>query len=68
MIIQKMIPEYNTQTFTDIWESAADFVEDYSTCELQGAITDESARTLFYLLYERFGNSQFANRDTNKSK
>lgn len=68
MTIQKMIPEYNTQTFTDIWECAADFVEDYTTCELQGAITDKSAKTLYYLLYARFGNSPIANRDPNQFK
>lgn len=61
-----MIPQYSTEKFTDIWDNAADFVSDYKASGLYNAnnkISDDSATTLFYLLYARYGNSPIANRD-----
>lgn len=63
-----LLPQYNTQLFTDIYEKVDDFVADYNTIGL-GGITDTSlVNKLFYLLYAKFGNSPIANLDENQFK
>lgn len=63
----RMIPQYSTVKFTDIWDEADEFVADYKDSgiyELENSrISDTSANALFYLLYARYGNSPIANRD-----
>lgn len=62
-----MIPQYSTMLFTDVWNSADEFVSDYKASGLydtNNKISDTSATNLFYLLYARYGNSPLANRDT----
>lgn len=64
--MSNMIPQYSTEKFTDVWDNAAEFVSDYKASGLYSQtnkISDESANTLFYLLYARYGNSPLANRD-----
>lgn len=65
----QMFPEYSTMLFTNVWNSAADFVADYKASGLYdniAKISDTSATMLFYLLYARYGNSPIANRDVNQ--
>lgn len=61
---------YRTRTFGQIFPSAEDFVASYKASGLSpqnNRITDESAATLFYLLYGRYGTSHIANhRDENQ--
>ena len=58
-------------TFTDIYNNAEDFVNDYKTSGLYkdfSKISDDSAKTLFYLLYARYGNSSIRNWDETQFK
>lgn len=57
---------HNNFNFTDVFESAADFVEFGKTCEIPLKITDENLNLLFYLLYSRYGNSTVASWDTSQ--
>lgn len=65
----RMLPEYSTMLFTDIWDEAAEFVSDYKSSGLYNnvaKITDDSASMLYYLLFAKYGNSPIANRDVNQ--
>lgn len=59
---------YRTKKFTDFYPKAQDFVNDYHLCGITATITDDSATTLFYLLYARYGNSHIINTDENQFK
>lgn len=60
-------PEYGTMLFSDIWEDASEFREDYTAVGL-GGLQDASLDTLFWLLYARYGNSPIANRSVDQFK
>ena len=58
-------------TFTDIYNNAEDFVNDYKTSGLynnSNKITDADATTLYYLLYAKYGNSSIRNWDETQFK
>ena len=63
---------YRNLKFTGVWESVEDFLSDYedSPIKINGnsPISEESASTLFYLLYARYGNSTIASYDINQFK
>ena len=59
---------YRTKKFTDFYPIAQDFFNDYHLCGIPSTITDDSATTLFYLLYARYGNSHIINSDENQFK
>ena len=59
---------YRTKKFTDFYPKAQDFINDYHLCGIPATITDDSATTLFYLLYARYGNSHIINSDENQFK
>lgn len=74
--MNRMLPEFDTMKFTDIWDNAAEFISDYKSSGLYDAYTDTNhvfhpenslddatATKLFYLLYARYGNSPIANFD-----
>lgn len=63
-----MIPQYDTKLFTEIWDEASEFVQDYNSVGIPTTITDAQATTLYYLLYARYGNSPIANYDENQFK
>lgn len=67
---QQMIPIYSTKTFTQVWESATSFLNEWKSCALYSSdlITDANINRTFYLLYARYGNSPIANRDVNQFK
>ena len=48
---------YYNPRFVEIWDTAENFLADYKACEIPQMISDESATTLFYLLYARYGNN-----------
>ena len=54
--------------FTDIYKDIDTFLEDYNNNGIPTVISQESATTLFYLLYARYGNSTLSNSDTNQFK
>lgn len=57
---------YRTRKFTDIYESVEDFISSYKNCGIPTTIQDNSAETLYYLLYARYGNSHIASSDENQ--
>lgn len=59
---------YRQVKFTEVYESAESFLADYGGIGLPKTISDETATTLFYLLYGRFGNDVIASSDTNRFK
>lgn len=63
-----MYGHYRTRKFTDIYMNVDSFLEDYRNNGIPATITDESASTLFYLLYARFGNSHISSSDENRFK
>lgn len=61
-------PAYNTETFSDVFENKEDFLEFYNSCGIPKKLKDESIKTLYFLLYAKFGNSPIANSDVNQFK
>lgn len=63
---------YNTKIFTDIFEEYNDFYYYYLHCGIPTTISsdaptnDSSLKTLYYLLYAKYGNSPIANYDENQ--
>ena len=64
-------------TFTDIYDNAEAFVNDYKASGLYDSnpehtyfskISDDSATTLYYLLYAKYGNSSIRNWDETQFK
>lgn len=54
--------------FTDIWDEEIKFLSDYNNIGIQTTITEDSARTLYYLLYASYGNSTIASSDVTRFK
>lgn len=54
--------------FTDVYGDVNTFLTDYTENGLPQMITPANARTLYYLLYARYGNSTLSNADTNQFK
>ena len=64
----KLYGNYRNRKFSDIWESADAFIADYKGNGIKTTIKDETATTLYYLLYARYGNSTVASSDENQFK
>lgn len=62
------LPQFNTKTFSEIYEDVDAFYADYTTVGIPTTITETSARTLFFLLYARYANNPIANFDINQWK
>ena len=59
---------YRQKKFTDVYERVEDFLADYKDCGIPTTISDNSAQTLFYLLYGSYGNDVVASSDINRFK
>lgn len=59
---------YRTNTFQEIWDSAAKFVAEYKANGIKTTISDDSCTTLYYLLYAKYGNNPIASSDQNRFK
>ena len=59
---------YRQVKFTDVWKDVNSFLTEYQNNGIQTTISQQSAQTLYYLLYSRFGNSTIASSDTNRFK
>ena len=62
---------FRNKKFSDIWSEASDFVDEYKDSgvyQTSNKISDDSATTLFYLLYSEYGNSVIASSDENQFK
>ncbi len=66
------LPQYSTILFNDVWEDVESFIDDYRTIGIPTTISfsgdGNSATTLFYLLYARYGNNPIANKDVKQWK
>lgn len=59
----RMIPQYDTKLFTEVWEEVNDFVYDYQHNGIPVTITPENAGVLYWLLSARYANNPIANWD-----
>ena len=59
---------YRTNTFQEIWDSAAKFVAEYKANGIKTTISDDNCTTLYYLLYAKYGNNPIASSDENRFK
>lgn len=59
---------FRTRTFSDVWNDVDSFIEDYTNNGLNKTISDETSKTLYFLLYSRYGNSHIASSDENRFK
>lgn len=66
--MESLYGNYRQIKFTDVWISAAAFVQEYGDNGISTTITNDSATTLYYLLYARYGNSTLVSSDTNQWK
>lgn len=66
-----MIPMYNTQLFSEIWNNAQKFLSDYKASPFyvtNNTLTDANVVLTYYLLYNKYGNNPIANYDVNQFK
>lgn len=61
-------PRFDTKLFSEIWERADEFIQDYQTNGIPMTITTSNATILYYLLYARYGNNPIANYDEEQFK
>lgn len=60
---------YRYRKFTQIWDSLDAFLVDYTECDDSiKLMSDAGVKTLYYLLYGRYGNSTIASSDENQFK
>ena len=59
---------YRQVKFTDVYPDVATFLAEYNNIGIKTTISQDSATTLYYLIYSRFGNSVIASSDTNRFK
>lgn len=60
---------YITSTFADVYPNFDAFEDDYNNLGLPATLTSaESLKTLYYLLYSKYGNSSISSTDTTQFK
>lgn len=59
---------YRNPKFTDVYDNAEDFLADYKDVGIPTSISDESATTLYFLLYGKYGNSTISASDLTRFK
>ena len=57
-----------TRKFREIWNSDDLFYSDYTSFGIPTTISETNCKTLFYLLYAKYGNSHLANKDEVQGK
>lgn len=67
-MITEMTPQFNTMLFSEVYDSVESFITSYNEIGLPVTISEDSAKTLFLLLYGRYGNNPIANLDVNQWK
>ena len=63
-----MIPMYSTKKFTDYFVTVNEFIEEYNAAAIPTTISETSAKTLYYLLFSKYGNNPIANYDETQFK
>ena len=64
-------PKYNTMSFANVWPTYQDFENDYNDLIIGFAanpIKIANLKTIYYLLYSKYGNNPIANFDLNQFK
>lgn len=59
---------YRQKKFTDVYNNVNDFVNDYNNIGVPVTISETDIKTLFYLLYGKYGNSTISSSDLNRFK
>lgn len=62
-LYQNLYGNYRNRKFTDIWDEVDSFLNDYNNNGITATISSQSATTLYYLLYAKYGNSTVASFD-----
>lgn len=57
---------YTRPTLTDVFETAESFVQEYLDADIPATISEESAKTLYYLLYSKYGNNAIRGTDVKR--
>lgn len=66
-------PKYNKMTFAQVWPSQKAFLDDYSELGSNlvmpnASVSLNALKTLYFLLYARYGNNPIVNNDVNQWK
>lgn len=59
---------YRNRKFTDLWPSFESFNNDYQNNGIEALLSSSAIKTLYYLLYARYGNSTIASFDETQFK
>lgn len=59
---------YRTRSFSEIFPNEETFLEEYLDAGIPAEMKEESAKTVFYLLYARYGNSHIGSSDETQFK
>lgn len=67
------IPDYNHLRFCDVWGSLAEFLADYNEnivffYKNTSPLTADAVKTLYFLLYAKYGNTPIINSDVGQWK
>lgn len=68
MMMTTMTNQWNNLKFTDVFPDYDTFRDEFLRIPFYQSITTDSAETLYYLLYGRYGNSTIINFDLNQFK
>lgn len=68
MTMTTMTNQWNNLKFTDVFPDYDTFKDEFLRIPFYQSITTDSAETLYYLLYGRYGNSTIINFDLNQFK
>ena len=63
---QNLYGNYRNRKFSDIFPDVDTFYADYQSNGIPTTIEEKTAKTLYYLLYARYGNSTVASSDENQ--
>lgn len=66
-------PKYSKLTFAEVWPSQQAFLDDYSSLGgylvmPNAPVSQNALKTLYFLLYARYGNNPIVNNDVNQWK
>ena len=60
--------DYRQKSFQAVWKDVDSFLSDYQGSQIPVNIRNDSATTLYYLLYSKYGNDIVASSDINRFK
>lgn len=57
--------EYCNPSFIEVFKTVDEFIEAYHGCGIPALISDQSAQTLYYLIFAKYGQTPIKSNDTN---